>query len=110
MLNLLRELPDARQAEVFQTVLERGGIRIERIVSWGQATPDGQWYDQEQDEWVLVLAGEAQVQLADEAVVRHLSSGDWLYLPAHCRHRVAWTAPGRETVWLALHWHNHKEA
>lgn len=109
-INLLTNLPDARQAEVFQTLLEqRGGVRIERIVSWGQATPEGQWYDQDHEEWVLLLSGGAAVQLAGEADARRLEAGDWLHLPVHCRHRVAWTAPDQETVWLAIHWKNDKE-
>lgn len=110
MKNLLAHLPDARQAEIVQPLLERGGVRIERIVSRGQVTPEGQWYDQDHDEWVLVLTGEARLQLADEATPRQLAAGDWLHLPARCRHRVTWTAPERETVWLAIHWRNTKEA
>ena len=106
-MNLLSDLPDARQAEVSQTLLEQSGIRIERIVSLGQVTPDGQWYDQDHDEWVLVLAGEACVQLSDGPTHR-LRPGDWLYLPARCRHRVSWTAPDAATVWLALRWEKEK--
>jgi len=108
--NLLTDLPDARQAEVFQTLLDqRDGVRIERIVSWGQATPEGQWYDQDHDEWVLVMTGAASVQLAGEDVARLLEPGCWLHLPARCRHRVVWTAPDQETVWLAVRWNSDKE-
>lgn len=108
--NLLTNLPDARQAEVVQTLLEQqGGVRVERIVSRGQTTPDGEWYDQDHDEWVLLLMGGAELQLADEAGLHRLEPGDWLYLPAHCRHRVVWTVPGMETVWLAIHWKQGKE-
>ncbi len=107
-MNLLSDLPDARQGEVSQVLLEQGDIRLERIVSLGQVTPAGYWYDQEQDEWVLVLAGEASVQFVDGAT-RRLRPGDWLHLPARCRHRVDWTDPERETVWLALHWKRNRE-
>jgi cupin 2 domain-containing protein len=59
---------------------------------------------------VLLLTGGAELQLADEDDARRLEPGDWLHLPAHCRHRVVWTAPGQETVWLAVHWKQDKEA
>ncbi|MFA6823083.1 MAG: cupin domain-containing protein, partial [Geobacter sp.] len=86
-----------------------GSMQIERIVSRGQVTPEGVWYDQERDEWVLLLTGGAELQLADEGAARRLEPGDWLHLPAHCRHRVVWTAPEQETVWLAVHWKQEKE-
>jgi len=109
--NLLAHLPDAQQAEVVQVLLEQpGSVRIERIVSQGQVTPEGAWYDQDHEEWVLLLTGAAELQLADEVVARRLEPGDWLHLPAYCRHRVVWTAPEQETVWLAMHWKQDKEA
>jgi cupin 2 domain-containing protein len=108
--NLLAHLPDARQAEVVQSLLEHpGSVQVERIVSQGQITPEGTWYDQDHDEWVLLLTGGAELQLADEDDARRLEPGDWLHLPAHCRHRVVWTAPEHETVWLAVHWIQDKE-
>lgn len=109
MGNLLGDLPDARQVEIFQTLLEQGGLKIERIISRGQVTPAGQWYDQDHDEWVLLVTGGASLQLADEPVPRQLKPGDWLYLPAHCQHRVSWTMPDHETVWLAIHWKRNEE-
>lgn len=109
MANLLVDLPDACQAEVCETLLEQGVLRLERIVSRGQSTPEGQWYDQDHDEWVLVIAGQALLQIAGEQVARRLETGDWVYLPAHCRHRVVWTPPDRETIWLALHWKENRE-
>lgn len=102
--NVLTTLPDASSGEIFETLVERGGVRIERIVSHGQATPAGEWYDQERDEWVLVLSGRAGVLIEGEAHPRELGNGDHLLLPARCRHRVAWTAPDVPTVWLAVHW------
>lgn len=89
--------------EFFETLLQRPGVRVERIVSRGQTTPAGEWYDQAWDEWVLLLAGEALLQLDGENAPRRLRPGDSLLLPAHCRHRVAWTAADEQTVWLALH-------
>lgn len=90
------------QREHFQTLLETPGVRLERIVSHGQADPADVWYDQDGDEWVLLLSGAARLQLEGEPEIR-LSPGDSLWLPAHRRHRVAWTDPHRPTVWLALH-------
>lgn len=110
VMSLLSDLPDARQAEIFQTLLEQSGLKLERIISWGQATPEGEWYDQDHDEWVLLVTGAASLQMAGESVPRQLNPGDWLYLPAHCQHRVSWTTPDRETVWLAVHWNTNEEA
>ncbi len=102
--NLLTDLPEATLAEVFQPIVERDGVRIERIVSHGQATPEGEWYDQEWDEWVLLLSGQAQILIEGETHPRVLKIGDHLLLTAHCRHRVEWTAPDTPTLWLAVHW------
>jgi cupin 2 domain-containing protein len=92
-------LPD----EVVDPLVERQGLRIERIVSTGQATPEGQWYDQDTDEWVLVVRGSARLRIEGEREDRELSEGDWILLPAHCRHRVTWTRAEPPTVWLAIH-------
>jgi cupin 2 domain-containing protein len=78
-------------------------VRIERIVSTGQSSPSGFWYDQGWAEWVLLVAGNAAVQFADEAEPRRLTAGDYLFIAAHRRHRVTWTDPGQPTVWLAVH-------
>jgi cupin 2 domain-containing protein len=78
------------------------GVRITRIVSHGQVSPADFWYDQSEAEWVALLAGQAHLEIAGEPRPRRLVPGDWLLLPAGCRHRVAWTAPETETVWLAI--------
>jgi cupin 2 domain-containing protein len=92
-------LPD----EVTEILLARPGLRIERIVSTGQATAEGRWYDQDSDEFVLLVTGAARLRIEGEAEDRALGEGDWLWLPAHCRHRVAWTQAEPPTVWLAIH-------
>jgi cupin 2 domain-containing protein len=94
-----RPLPD----EVVNLLVERLGLRIERIVSAGQATPEGQWYDQDRDEFVLVVDGAARLSIEGETEERELGEGDWILLPAHCRHRVTWTRAEPPTVWLAIH-------
>lgn len=101
--NLLRELPRARDRETFESLIERTGFRLERIVSYGQTTPSGEWYDQGDDEWVLLLEGAAQLEY-ENGERQDMVPGDAVLLPAHCRHRVAWTDPQRATVWLALHY------
>lgn len=100
--NLLAPLPDARGAEVFTALLERPGVRIERIISQGQVTPPDALYDQPHDEWVLLLAGAARLWI-DGAGERDLTPGDALLIPAYTRHRVKWTQAEPPTVWLAVH-------
>jgi len=101
--NILAELPDARAHEVLDVLLARGGVTLQRIVSHGQATPDGEWYDQDTDEWVVVLIGGAGLEIEGEGSVRELGPGDFVFLPARERHRVAWTSADEPTVWLAIH-------
>lgn len=107
--DLLALLPDAAGAELFETLVARDGVRVERIISKGQTTPTGEWYDQSWHEWVLLVQGEALVQIEGNDEPCRLVPGQWLMLPAHCRHRVEWSLPEQETVWLALHWPVKKE-
>ena len=100
--NLLRYLPDAGASEVGEMVLAVPGLRIERIVSLGQESPPGFWYDQPQAEFVLLLTGAARLRFADEDEERAFGPGDWVHIAAHRRHRVAWTDPEHPTVWLAV--------
>ena len=92
-------LTDRERVDV---LLDRPGARIERIVSTGQTTPPGQWYDQPGDEWVALLAGRATLRFEDGARLE-LSPGDWLLIPAHVRHRVEATSADPPCVWLAVH-------
>lgn len=101
--SLLENIPDLGDEEVLEDLLARAGVRIERIVSHGHASPEGFWYDQDDDEWVVVIDGEAELQIEGEPEPRRLARGDWVHLPAHCRHRVTRTAEGQPTVWLAVH-------
>ena len=101
-MNLLRDLPDARATETTDALVTRPGLRIERIVSFGQASPEGFWYDQGAAEWVLLLAGAARLRFEDETQARALGPGDWLEIAAHRRHRVEWTDPAKPTIWLAV--------
>jgi len=102
--NLLAGLPAAPLAkEITDVLADAREVRIERIVSTGQVTPEGEWYDQETDEWVLVVAGAARLRIEGEERDLDLAEGDWVLLPAHCRHRVTWTRSEPPTVWLAVH-------
>ncbi|MFO1073678.1 MAG: cupin domain-containing protein [Geminicoccaceae bacterium] len=102
--NLLADLPaTALPEEELTLLLAAPGLRLERIVSTGQASPPGFWYDQPQAEWVLLLAGAAGLLIEGEPAPRRLVPGDHLLIPAHVRHRVAWTDPVLPTVWLAAH-------
>jgi cupin 2 domain-containing protein len=101
-MNLFSPLPDARATEQVATLLTRPGLRVERIVSLGQASPPGFWYDQAEGEWVLLLAGAAKLRFAEEPEARLLHPGDWLDIAPHRRHRVDWTDPATPTVWLTL--------
>jgi cupin 2 domain-containing protein len=101
-VNLRFPLPDARAAEYVEALFTRPGLRLERIVSLGQASPPGFWYDQPAGEWVLLLAGAARLRFADETEARLLGPGDWLDIAPHRPHRVDWTDPESPTVWLAV--------
>ena len=102
MKNLFQEIPPADAEEFFETLAETGQVRIERIVSRGHSAPAQGWFDADETEWVALLRGAARLEFEDGRKLR-LGPGDWLEIPAHCRHRVAWTVPDRETVWLAVH-------
>ena len=101
--NLFAELPGILSEEQFDILANAPGLRIERIVSKGQATPEGEWYDQDTDEWVVLLRGSATLKFKSEPARHDLAPGDWILIPAHARHRVEATAPDQPTVWLAVH-------
>jgi len=88
--------------EVFDPLMPDNGILIERIVSSGQSSPEGHWYDQERDEWVVLIQGRAKLVWEDEKTLE-MGSGDWLFIPAHQRHRVEWTSEDPPCIWLAVH-------
>ena len=98
--NIPAELPD----ELIETLVAADRVRIERIVSRGQASPEGFWYDQEENEFVLVLRGSAGLRMEGEDTPRVLTPGDYALIPAHARHRVEWTDPSGATIWLAVHY------
>jgi cupin 2 domain-containing protein len=101
-MNLLRDIPDAREGEITDVLVTRSDLRIERVVSLGQASAPGFWYDRAETEWVLLLTGSARLRFADEPEARLLGPGDWVEIAPHRRHRVDWTDPDKPTLWLAV--------
>ncbi len=100
--NLLGKLPAAKRAEAFTELLSRPGVRLERIVSRGQSTPEDEPMLEERDEWVLLLEGAAGMRIEDSAEIS-LGPGDHMLIAGGQKHWVTWTAKDRATVWLALH-------
>lgn len=99
--NLFSDIPPRSEEELFITLLEKPGVRIERIVSYGQSSPEGFWYDQAWDEWVLLIQGSAELDLGEQCI--SLKPGDHLLIPAGQKHRVSKTDPDQTTIWLAAH-------
>ena len=102
--NLFADVPRELAQEQVVKLLATAHVTIERIVSCGQASPPGFWYNQAQPEWVILLAGAACLRFKNEAAARTLKRGDYLHIPAHARHRVEWTDDTQPTVWLAVHY------
>ncbi|MFH1987297.1 MAG: hypothetical protein FD131_2939 [Rhodocyclaceae bacterium] len=109
--NLFSDLPRSTgfttqsvKNEQFSDLLNRPGLRIERIVSTGQCSPEGFWYDQAEGEWVVLLQGKAILRFEDAPEALTLTPGDFIDIAPHRRHRVEWTDPEQPTVWLAVHY------
>jgi cupin 2 domain-containing protein len=100
--SLFADIPKQLTEELCQILLKTPTIRIERILSQGQASPEGFWYNQEQAEWVILLQGQARLSFANSESVE-LNPGDYLLIPQHCKHRVDWTTPNQVSIWLAVH-------
>jgi len=100
MPSLLAQIPAELPNELTETLAQATNLRIERIVSHGHSSPKDFWYDQQENEWVLLVRGAARLEFADELVA--MSAGDWINIPAHRKHRVAWTTPDEPSIWLAV--------
>ncbi len=103
MNNIFKNIPKPSENEFFEELISKNGVKIERIVSFGHTTKEFEWYDQDSDEWVILLKGEAVISFMDEDDIR-LKAGDYINIPAHKKHRVSWTKPDEETIWLAVHY------
>ncbi len=102
-MNIFNAIPADLTDEVFEDIVRSDNVKIERIISKGHITPKDDWYDQQQNEWVIVLQGEAIINFTGKDAVT-LKQGDYLNIPAHQKHRVTWTKPNSETIWLAVHY------
>lgn len=99
-MNLFENIPESLPKELVEVLAEGTNTRVERIVSDGHASPADFWYDQDQHEWVLLIAGSATLEFEDRTL--DLNPGDHVLIPAHKKHRVAATAAGQKTIWLAV--------
>lgn len=101
--NIFNDLPDASAREMFENIFIRSGMKVERIVSQGQSTPEGDWLVSDWDEWVLLLKGKAGLLFQGDSNPVVLEEGDYLLIPSGMNHRVEWTDADSQTVWLAVH-------
>ena len=102
-MNLFADLPSDLPEEIVQSLLDAPGLRIERIISRGHASPAGFWYDQPTHEWVLLVSGAARLRFEGEEPI-DMTPGAFIPIPAHQRHRVEWTDANQPTIWLAVHY------
>mgnify|MGYP001560027459 CR=1 FL=1 len=102
--NIFADIPQNLNQELFETILWATSFRMERIVSYGHCSPKGYWYDQDENEWVILLKGSAGLLFENNGETIKLIPGDYVHIKKHCRHRVEWTDTGQETIWLAVHY------
>lgn len=100
--SFFENVPAYLPQELVEVIASNTNVRIERIISSGHVTPEGQWYDQTETEWVMLLQGEANILFAGESSPRHLKSGDFLLILPHIRHRVVSTSVEPKAIWLAV--------
>lgn len=98
VFKLPQQLP---QEELFEALLDNDQVLIERIVSTGQVTPQGKWYNQEKNEWLMILQGEGELGYEDGSRIK-LTTGDYLFVPAHQKHRVEYTSTEPPCIWLTI--------
>lgn len=103
MKNIFKDIPNSIPEEIFETILQAKNVKIERIISKGHITPATSWYNQDFDEWVLIIEGAANIQFEQEDLPRSLAKGDYLWIPALQRHQVVWTPKDTVTIWIAIH-------
>ena len=100
--NIFSAIPDDIPQELLEDILTAGSFKIERIVSKGHSSPKEFWYDQDKNEWIILLRGRAGLLFEGSDDIVELKSGDYINISSHLRHRVAWTDPDTETVWIAI--------
>ena len=100
--NIFSNIPESIPEEIFDILAESEYCKIERIISKGQKTPEGKWYDQDKNEFVIIIKGYAKLSFKDKII--KMEEGDWINIPAHTKHRVEKTNPEKETIWLAIYY------
>ena len=101
-INIFSDIPETIPEEIFETILTSKTITIERIISKGHRSEKGFWYNQEKNEWVILLKGAARICFENQENPVCLNPGDYILIPAHCKHQVEWTDPDKTTIWLAV--------
>jgi cupin 2 domain-containing protein len=102
--NIFSNIPKDIPQEIFEEIMTGRNCKIERIISKGHATPEGQWYDQDKNEWVILLKGNAVLLFEGNDIPFKLQPGDYINITAHMKHRVEWTDQTEETIWLAINY------
>ncbi len=103
MKNIFADIPKNLESEIFERLIDTDNVQIERIISLGQRSPETGWFNQDKNEWVMVLKGEA-VLIFEDGSISKMKSGDHINIPAHKKHRVDQTSTDSETIWLAVHY------
>src|SRR6266849_1365625 len=101
--SIFSNIPDSIKEEIFEILIKTDHFKLERIISAGQATLRGEWYDQDANEWVILLSGSAGLLFEGNEEVLVMRPGDYVHIPAHRRHRVEWTDRDQKTVWRSLY-------
>ncbi len=99
--NIFDNIPNKMPEEIFETMVDNKNVKVEKIISRGHSSPNSSWYDQDEDEWVLLLKGHAKLQFENDEMLE-LLPGDYINIPANKKHRVEWTDPEDATIWLAV--------
>ncbi|MCI0493881.1 cupin domain-containing protein [candidate division KSB1 bacterium] len=102
--NIFENIPEKIPEEIFEAIISTPDVSIERIISKGHSSQKDFWYDQDRNEWVVVLKGHARLKFFEDEESVELKPGDYINIPAHCKHRVEWTDPDEATIWLAIHY------
>ena len=105
MSNIYTSIPIEFDKEIFEELIGNKHVKIEKILSRGHTSPASGWYDQSENEWVIVLEGAGTLIFEDGREIT-LQKGDYLNIPSHTRHRVIWTEPDKTTIWLAVFYTN----
>ncbi len=101
-MNIFTKIPKDLDEEFFEKLISQDNIKIQRIISKGHTSPKSGWYNQNENEWVIILQGEAILSFEEKDI--NLKVGDYINIPAHTKHKVSWTKPNTQTIWLAVHY------